>query len=145
MDIATIFLESAIKRVSLYRDLAEKAMTQLNEEDFHFRPAPESNNIAIIIQHMSGNMISRWTNFLSEDGEKKWRSRDHQGTSLQFIDLDYHLTIFINITTIHTCRVKGHRDIAVFIDRDQSAICHFPIRFTESRQALHDHFFRSIF
>ncbi|HTE26991.1 DUF1572 family protein [Flavitalea sp.] len=76
MDIATIFLESAIKRVSLYRDLAETAMIQLKEEDFHFRPDPGSNSIAIIIQHMSGNMISRWTNFLSEDGEKPWRSRD---------------------------------------------------------------------
>jgi hypothetical protein len=92
MDIATIFLDSAIKRVSLYRDLAEKAMTQLTEEDFHFRPAPGSNNIAIIIQHLSGNMISRWTNFLAEDGEKKWRSRD-----LEFNDQDYPKAKLLNI------------------------------------------------
>ncbi|MHA4846604.1 DUF1572 family protein [Flavitalea antarctica] len=76
MDVGTLFLESAVARVSLYRDLAERAMAGLNEVDFHFRPNPESNNIAIIIQHLSGNMLSRWTNFLSEDGEKPWRSRD---------------------------------------------------------------------
>src|SRR5687768_5019613 len=76
MDVGTVFLESAVARVSLYRDLAERAMERLNEVDFHFRPNPESNNIAIIIQHLSGNMLSRWTNFLSEDGEKPWRSRD---------------------------------------------------------------------
>jgi hypothetical protein len=76
MDVGTVFLESAVARVSLYRDLAERAMEGLNEVDFHFRPNPESNNIAMIIQHLSGNMLSRWTNFLSEDGEKPWRSRD---------------------------------------------------------------------
>ena len=92
MDIAAIFLESAIKRVSLYRDLSEKAMMQLSEEDFHFRPAPGSNNIAIIIQHMSGNMLSRWTNFLSEDGEKQWRSRD-----LEFNDQLYKKDKLLNI------------------------------------------------
>jgi hypothetical protein len=84
MDIGTIFLQSAISRVSLYRDLAEKSMASLNEEDFHFRPNPESNNIAIIIQHLSGNMLSRWTNFLSEDGEKSWRSRDLEFNDQQF-------------------------------------------------------------
>ena len=53
-------------------------MAQLTEDDFHFRPDPGSNSIAIIIQHLSGNMISRWTNFLSEDGEKPWRNRDDE-------------------------------------------------------------------
>jgi hypothetical protein len=84
MDIGIIFLESAVSRVSLYRELAERAMAGLKEEDFHFRPNPESNNIAIIIQHLSGNMLSRWTNFLSEDGEKSWRSRDLEFNDQQF-------------------------------------------------------------
>ena len=42
----------------------------------HYRPGEESNSVAIIVKHMHGNMMSRWTNFLSEDGEKSWRDRD---------------------------------------------------------------------
>lgn len=71
-----IFLESAIKRLNYYKGLAEKTFAQLSEQDFHFNPSEESNNIAVIIQHMHGNMLSRWTNFLNEDGEKPWRKRD---------------------------------------------------------------------
>lgn len=48
----------------------------MNEADFHFQPNEVSNSIAIIIQHMAGNMLSRFTNFLTEDGEKEWRNRD---------------------------------------------------------------------
>lgn len=59
-----------------YKDLGDKTFEQLNEWDYHYRPNEESNSIAVIIQHMTGNMLSRWTNFLSEDGEKEWRDRD---------------------------------------------------------------------
>ena len=51
---------------------------KLNDWDFHYQPNEESNSIAIIIQHMSGNKLSRWTNFLDEDGEKEWRQRDDE-------------------------------------------------------------------
>jgi hypothetical protein len=61
-----------------YKDLGDKTFEQLKDEDFHFRPNEESNSIAVIIQHMTGNMLSRWTNFLTEDGEKKWRERDDE-------------------------------------------------------------------
>jgi hypothetical protein len=44
----------------------------------HFHPNDESNSIAVIIQHLHGNMLSRWTNFLTEDGEKEWRNRDDE-------------------------------------------------------------------
>jgi hypothetical protein len=71
-----IFLDTAIRRLKYYKQLGEKAFAQLEEQDFHYQPNEASNSIAIIIQHMSGNMVSRWTNFLSEDGEKEWRSRD---------------------------------------------------------------------
>ncbi len=50
----------------------------MEEKDFNFKPDSESNSLTIIIQHMSGNMISRWTNFLTEDGEKPWRKRDDE-------------------------------------------------------------------
>jgi Protein of unknown function (DUF1572) len=72
------YLQSAIKRMQTYKELGEKGFAQLEEKDFHFSPNKQSNSIAIIIQHMSGNMLSRWTNFLTEDGEKSWRERDQE-------------------------------------------------------------------
>lgn len=76
MSLATSFLQSAIKRLRYYKELGEKTFEQLDDHDFHFSPNAESNSIALIIQHMSGNMISRWTDFLTTDGEKDWRNRD---------------------------------------------------------------------
>ncbi|HEY2728196.1 MAG TPA: DUF1572 family protein, partial [Parafilimonas sp.] len=69
---------SAIKKFNAQKALAEKAFAQLNDEDFFYKPSKESNSIAVIVQHMSGNMLSRWTNFLTEDGEKVWRKRDKE-------------------------------------------------------------------
>jgi hypothetical protein len=74
------YLESAIKRLMTYKALGDATFSQLQEKDFHFQPNPSSNSIAIIINHMAGNMISRWTNFLTEDGEKPGRNRDQEFT-----------------------------------------------------------------
>ncbi len=76
MELAAAFLRDSIKRFTNYKELGDKTLTQLEEKDFHFQPSSESNSIAVIIQHMHGNMLSRWTNFLTEDGEKEWRQRD---------------------------------------------------------------------
>lgn len=70
------FLKDSIKRFKYYKELGDKTFEQLKDEDFLYQPNAESNSIAIIIQHMYGNMLSRWTNFLTEDGEKEWRKRD---------------------------------------------------------------------
>ncbi len=70
------YLSTAIKRMKYYKDLGDKTFEQLVTEDFHYSPDRESNSIAVIIQHLYGNMKSRWTNFLTEDGEKTWRERD---------------------------------------------------------------------
>ena len=70
------FLHSVVKRLGYYKEPGDKTFTVLNTNDFHFTPNEESNSIAIIIQHISGNMLSRWTNFLTTDGEKEWRHRD---------------------------------------------------------------------
>lgn len=73
------FLETTIGVFKNYRSLAEKAFAQLqHENDFHFTPDVESNSIATLIKHMSGNMISRWTDFLTSDGEKPSRNRDEE-------------------------------------------------------------------
>lgn len=76
--IEKIFLESVIKRFNEYKTLGEKTFAQLNDEEMHFRPNDASNSIAVIIQHLHGNMLTRWTNFLTEDGEKEWRKRDEE-------------------------------------------------------------------
>ncbi len=76
MNFATTYLQATIKRFGYYKELADNTFSQLHDNDFFFQPNEASNSIAVIIQHMSGNMLSRWTNFLTEDGEKEWRNRD---------------------------------------------------------------------
>lgn len=73
-----IFLDSVLQQFRDYKLLAEKTFAQLQEGDFHFQPNEETNSIAINITHLHGNMLSRWTNFLTEDGEKEWRQRDDE-------------------------------------------------------------------
>lgn len=70
------YLNSVIKQFEYYKSLGEKTFDQLSEEELFWRSDAEANSIAIIVKHMVGNMLSRWTNFLSEDGEKSWRNRD---------------------------------------------------------------------
>ena len=76
MNIEEAFLQSAIKKFKAQKLIGDKTFAQLDEKDFFFKPSAESNSIAVIVQHVSGNMLSRWTNFLTEDGEKPWRERD---------------------------------------------------------------------
>lgn len=76
MSIGEIYIQSAVKRLASYKELGDKTFAQLTEPDFFYQPNEQSNSIAIIIQHMAGNMLSRWTDFLTTDGEKTWRSRD---------------------------------------------------------------------
>jgi hypothetical protein len=85
MNIETEYLRTAIQRLKYYKDLGEKSLAQLEEEDFHFSPGPESNSIAVIIQHMAGNMLSRFTDFLTTDGEKPWRQRDDEFEEQQLL------------------------------------------------------------
>jgi hypothetical protein len=89
--IEQIFLDSVIKRFKEYKVLGEKTFGQLTDAEMHFQPNQASNSIAVIIQHLYGNMLSRWTNFLTEDGEKTWRKRDdefetHSYSKQQLVD-----------------------------------------------------------
>jgi hypothetical protein len=72
----TGYLIATKKVFSDYKKLAERTIEQLNDEELFHQPDAESNSIAVIIKHLWGNMRSRWTNFLTEDGEKTWRHRD---------------------------------------------------------------------
>lgn len=70
------FLESAIKQFRYYRLLGDRTFEQLEESQLFWTPGAESNSIGVIVGHLNGNMLSRWTHFLSEDGEKPWRERE---------------------------------------------------------------------
>jgi hypothetical protein len=72
------YLQSAIRQFQLYRQLGEKAIAQINDEALFRHADADSNSIAIIVQHMWGNMLSRWTDFRTTDGEKPWRKRDEE-------------------------------------------------------------------
>jgi uncharacterized damage-inducible protein DinB len=61
-----------------YRQLAERAMVQLDDEAFFRRPGEQVNSVALIVKHLSGNLLSRWTDFLTTDGEKPSRNRDDE-------------------------------------------------------------------
>ncbi len=76
MSIEKYFLASAMARVGYYKKLADDSFLQLQAADYYYQPTAESNSIAIIIRHMAGNMLSRWTDFLHSDGEKEGRNRD---------------------------------------------------------------------
>lgn len=70
------FLDSARKEFAYYRSLGDKTFAQLPDADLFREPAPGNNSIAVIVKHMHGNMLSRWTDFLTTDGEKPWRQRE---------------------------------------------------------------------
>lgn len=79
--LGAIYLDSAIRRFLTYKTLGDSTFSQLDEADFHYVPNAGSNSISVIIRHLHGNMLSRWTNFLTEDGEKPGRNRDTEFTT----------------------------------------------------------------
>lgn len=76
MDINQHYLASVKKQMLYYKAIGEKAIEQLEPNQLFIETNEGSNSIAIIIKHISGNMLSRWTDFLTTDGEKQWRNRD---------------------------------------------------------------------
>ncbi|WNH12056.1 DUF1572 family protein [Thalassobellus suaedae] len=72
------YLGSIIKQFEYYKSLGDKTFAQLSFEEMQWQSDEDSNNISIIAKHIVGNMLSRWTNFLNEDGEKEWRNRDDE-------------------------------------------------------------------
>ena len=72
----TNYIESIQKQFKYYKSLGDKTFEQVDNHEIHWQYNPESNSIAITVKHIVGNMLSRWTNFYTEDGEKEWRHRD---------------------------------------------------------------------
>lgn len=75
-EFSTSYLADSLALFRQYKALAEKALAQVNDEEFHRVIDPEANSVAIIIKHIAGNMRSRWRDFLTADGEKPDRHRD---------------------------------------------------------------------
>lgn len=76
--LAAAYLDEARRGFRGYKRLAEGAFAQLTDADFFYTPDQESNSLAVIIKHISGNLRSRWTDFLTSDGEKPDRNRDQE-------------------------------------------------------------------
>jgi hypothetical protein len=77
-DIAAHYLDEARRQMRGHKRMAEAAMTQLADKDFFITIDPESNSVAILVKHLAGNMRSRFTDFLTSDGEKPDRFRDRE-------------------------------------------------------------------
>ncbi len=76
MDLGPVYLDAVLVNFQNMKKTAERAMEPLSLEKLHWTPDEQSNSIACIVKHMAGNMMSRWTDFLTTDGEKPTRNRD---------------------------------------------------------------------
>ena len=78
MSFSINYITSAKFEFERYKTYGDIVFRQLSEEEFFWQPSKTDNSIAIIIKHLAGNMLSRWTCFLTEDGEKSWRNREDE-------------------------------------------------------------------
>lgn len=83
--MASSFLKSIRQEYLRYKTLGEQAVAQLSDDDLHWKPHASCNSVAVIMQHIAGNTLSRFTEFLTTDGEKGWRDRDAEFVE-QFTD-----------------------------------------------------------
>lgn len=74
----TNYLDSVIKQFEYYKMLGDKSFDQVDEEKLFYQYNEDSNSMATIVKHLHGNMLSRWTDFLTTDGEKEFRNRDSE-------------------------------------------------------------------
>jgi hypothetical protein len=68
----------ALKEFQRYKSLGEKSLARIPDDRLSWQPDPEVNSAVVIVKHLHGNMLSRWTDFLTSDGEKDWRKRDYE-------------------------------------------------------------------
>jgi hypothetical protein len=78
MDIAAEFISAIINAFEANKRLADRAIEQVSDERLHMSLDANTNSIAVIMKHVAGNLASRWTDFLTTDGEKPWRNRDDE-------------------------------------------------------------------
>src|SRR6266436_7890992 len=78
MDIVAEFMKAAINAFEANKRLADRAVDQVPDDKLHTALDANTNSVAVIMKHVAGNLISRWTDFLTTDGEKPWRNRDDE-------------------------------------------------------------------
>src|SRR5580704_5256502 len=78
LEFTTSYIQDSLLLFRYYKRLAERAMEQVSDEQLFAAIDNEANSIAVIVKHMAGNMLSRWTDFLTTDGEKPDRDRDSE-------------------------------------------------------------------
>lgn len=77
-DVGRALLDGALSSFRANKGWADKAIAQLPDDQLRIALDPNTNSIAVIMKHVAGNLLSRWTDFLSTDGEKPWRNRDDE-------------------------------------------------------------------
>ena len=137
MEATVSYLESVKKQFLYYKMLGEKAFGQLESEQLFVSLNENTNSIAVIVKHLSGNMLSRWTDFLTTDGEKEWRNRDDEfedtiQTKEELIAFwnkgwDCFLTTLESLETIHLSQIiyirnEGH----TVIEAINRQLAHYP-------------------
>jgi uncharacterized damage-inducible protein DinB len=75
------YLDTVVREFQRMKALADGAISQLSPERFFASPGASDNSVAVIVKHVGGNLVSRWTDFLTTDGEKPWRARDSEFTA----------------------------------------------------------------
>ena len=132
------FLQSARLQFEYYKSLGDKTLERLNEDQLHWQPGQESNSIATIVKHLSGNMRSRWTDFLTTDGEKPFRDREGEftadaspkavivmrwtsGWKLLFAALDDIESTGTSLEQLVYIRAKGH----TVVEAVNRQLCHY--------------------
>ena len=78
MDLSAEFMSAIINAFEANKRLADRAVEQVADDKLHAPLDANTNSIAVIMKHVAGNLISRWTDFLTTDGEKPWRNRDDE-------------------------------------------------------------------
>ncbi|WP_096439096.1 DUF1572 domain-containing protein [Alteribacter populi] len=78
MSLGNEYLKVVQERFQSIKGLGDKTISQLSEDDIHWILNEESNSVAVIVKHLSGNMVSRWSDLLTSDGEKPYRNREQE-------------------------------------------------------------------
>ncbi len=126
---------NARKQFEFYKLLAERSFDQVDDREFFWQYNEESNSLAIIAKHMAGNMISRWTDFLTSDGEKSWRNRDGEF----IIESESRADIMIFWKKGWTCLFDAISEISEDNFHEQLMVRNIPHSVTEAvnRQIAH--------
>ncbi len=114
MDTNEAYLTSVTKQFLYYKTLGEKAMNQIEPEQLFYSVNEDTNSISVIVNHLHGNMLSRWTDFLTTDGEKEWRNRDSEfenGTSTPLSVTEKKTELLKNWNEGWECLFKALNDL----------------------------------